>query len=291
MKNLKRVALLPLLFLLAFASISYALNTSKLIATVTILPAKLVITIISPKNISYDKNCVPLTFTINKPTSWIKYSLDNKANVTITRNITLTGLSEGAHSIIVFAKDKSGNEAKSNIVYFTIVKGLLGSVDIGKMNNEVANLLGWSKPQPKTSGGTWGGVTDKTYWRTVSCTNCREGDSAYAFVFAGENPQTIRIEHLDGLANDSFDVYVLDLFKWVKIGSYKDQFSGSEHIVTTDFNMTNIHTFGFVEVKITLTGKHWSDYKTYGQLAIHKIDVLGLSGCDNEHDNEHDDKH
>jgi hypothetical protein len=286
MKILKRVALLPILFLLIFASISYASNV---IATVTILPAKLVITIISPQNITYNKNCVPLTFTINKQVSWIKYSLDNKANITITKNITLTGLSEGTHSIIVYAKDKSGNEANSTKVYFTIVKGLLGSVDIGKMNDGMAYLLGWSKPQPKTSGGTWGGVTDPKYWRTVSCTNCKEGDSAYAFVFAGENPQTIRVEHLDGLANDSFDIYVLDLFKWVKIGNYKDQFTdGKEHIVTTDFNMTNkIHMFGFVEVKITLTGKHWSDYNKYGQLAIHKIDVLGVSDCDVKCDDKH----
>ena len=152
-------------------------------------------------------------------------------------------------------------------------------------------MLGWSKPQPKTSGGSWGGVSDPKYWRTVSCTYCREGDSAYAFIFAGQKPQTIRIEHLDGFANDSFDVYVLDYYKWVKIGSYKDQFSGSEHIIKTDFNITNnIHMLGFVEVKITLTGKHWTDYKTYGQLAIHKIDVLGVSDCD-EHEGGCGDKH
>ena len=287
MKISRGVALLPLLFLLAFASVSYALNTSKFVATVTILP-NLIIKILSPQNITYNKNCVPLTFTINVPTLWIKYSLDNKANITITKNITLTGLSEGTHSIIVYAKDKSGNEANSTKVYFTIAKGLLGSIDIGKMNDEMAYLLGWSKPQPKTSGGSWGGVSDPKYWRTVSCTYCKEGDSAYAFVLGGENTQTIRIEHLDGLANDSFDVYVLDLWKWVKIGSYKDQFTSSEHIVTTDFNMTSsIHTFGFVEVKITLTGKHWTDYKTYGQLAIHKIDVLGVADCDVKCDDKH----
>ena len=272
--------MLPILFLLAFASVSYA-NTSKITATVTILP-NLIIKIISPQNISYDKECVPLKVIINKQVSWIKYNLDNKGNITITKNITLTGLSEGAHSIIIYAKDKSGNEANSTTVYFTIVKKLLGSVDIGKMNNEVASLLGWSKPQPKTSGGNWGGVSDPTYWRTVSCTYCKEGDSAYAFILAGEKPQTIRIEHLDGIANDSFDVYVLDLWKLIKIGSYKDQYSdGSEHIVKTDFNLTNsIHMFGFVEVKITLTGKHWSDYNKYGQLAIHKIDVLGVASCE-----------
>lgn len=274
-------------FLLIFSSVSYALSSSSIVAKVTILPANLVITIISPKSISYDKNCVSLKFTVNEPIKnikWIGYSLDGKPTKTIKNNIVLTDLSEGTHNVIVYATDKFGQSASSAKIYFTIVKGVLGTVNIGKMSDQMAYLSGWSKPQPKTSGGSWGGVSDPKYWRTVSCTYCKDGDSAYAFVFAGENPKTIRVEHLDGLADDSFDVYVLDLFKWVKIGNYKDLYSdGSEHIVTTDFLMTNVHMFGFLEVKITLTGKHWSDYKTYGQLAIHKIDVLDVSDCDDKH--------
>lgn len=284
MRISKRVALLPLLFLLAFASVSYAKTSSNsIVAKVTVI-SKLMITIISPKNTTYSKSCVPLTFTLNEPIkniTLIDYSLDNKPKIVITKNITLTSLSEGAHNVTVYAADKFGQSASSK-VYFTIAEGFLGSVDIGKMNDELAYLLGWSKPQPKTSGGTWGGVKDPTYWRTVACTYCREGNSAYAFIMAGENPKTIRIEHLDGIADDSFDVYVLNSFNWIKIGSYKGQYSdGSEHIITTDFNLTNnIHTFGFIEVKITLTGKPWSVYKTYGQLAIHKIEALGVADCD-----------
>lgn len=72
------------------------------------------ITILSPANTTYSTTSVPLTFTINEPTSWIKYSLDGKANVTITGNITLTSLANGSHNVIVYANDTSGNVGKSN---------------------------------------------------------------------------------------------------------------------------------------------------------------------------------
>jgi hypothetical protein len=117
MKNLKRVALLPILFLLIFASVSYALNTSNIIATVTILP-KMIITIISPANNTYNKLKVPLNFTINEPVSWIGYSLDSTKNKTIKGNTTLNDLKDGAHNIIVYANNTAGMSA-SNKVYFS----------------------------------------------------------------------------------------------------------------------------------------------------------------------------
>jgi hypothetical protein len=253
-------------------------------------PTKLTVTIISPQNVSYNKNCIPLKFTINKPTSWIGYSLDNKANKTITKNIILTSLSEGMHNVIVYATDNFGQSANSTKVYFTIAKGVIDSIDIGKMNNEIADWLGWSKHQPKTSSGNvWGGVTDSTYWRTVSCSYCKWGDSAYAFVTAGENVKTIGVELLDRAENDSFDVYVLDFFKWVKIGHYSDKYSDSVgHIVKTNFTIpSSVHTYDWIEVKIVLTGQHWNQYNKYGQLAVHKIETFGISGCE---DNEREDK-
>jgi hypothetical protein len=119
MKILKRVALLPILFLLAFASVSYALNTSKVVATVTIIE-KLVITLISPVNGGYYyKLKVPLNFSLNVKTSWIGYSLDDGKNKTITGNTSLTGLKDGKHSIIVYANDSYGNNASTNKVSFS----------------------------------------------------------------------------------------------------------------------------------------------------------------------------
>jgi parallel beta-helix repeat protein len=78
------------------------------------------ITILSPKNETYTINNVSLTFTISENASWMGYSLDGQANVTITGNATLTGLAAGSHNIIVYAEDDDGNIGASERVYFTI---------------------------------------------------------------------------------------------------------------------------------------------------------------------------
>jgi parallel beta-helix repeat protein len=83
------------------------------------------IRIILPGNTTYrellhDQANINLTFTLDFTASWIGYSLDGGANVTITGNITLTDLSYGLHDIIVYANDTSGNMYSSAKVHFTI---------------------------------------------------------------------------------------------------------------------------------------------------------------------------
>jgi len=80
------------------------------------------VSIVSPQNKTYTVNSVSLSFTVSEPTSWIKYSLDGQANVTITEGTTLSDLSEGAHSITVYAQDTDGLTGTSTI-YFTIAEG------------------------------------------------------------------------------------------------------------------------------------------------------------------------
>jgi hypothetical protein len=46
--------------------------------------------------------------------------LDNKENVTINGNMTLSRLSTGVHNITVYAEDKQGNTGTSQTVTFTI---------------------------------------------------------------------------------------------------------------------------------------------------------------------------
>ncbi len=79
------------------------------------------IAVSSPKSKTYDTNEVPLTFTVNELAAWIGYSPDGQDNVTITANITLSGLSKGAHNVTVYAKDTAGNIGASETIYFTIV--------------------------------------------------------------------------------------------------------------------------------------------------------------------------
>jgi parallel beta-helix repeat protein len=78
------------------------------------------ISIVSPENKKYTVNTVSLNFTVGEPTSWIGYSLDGQANVTISGNTTLFRLSEGSHSLTVYAKDTTGNTGSSEIVYFSM---------------------------------------------------------------------------------------------------------------------------------------------------------------------------
>ena len=78
------------------------------------------ISIVSPENKTYIINHVSLAFTVIEPTSWIGYSLDGQVNATITGNTNLTGLSDGTHSLIVYASDIAGNNGSSDMVYFTV---------------------------------------------------------------------------------------------------------------------------------------------------------------------------
>ena len=76
---------------------------------------------LSIKNETYSTSFLPLVYYINESTSWQGLSLDNQANVTIDGNVTLTGLREGNHSLIVYANDTFGNMGASDTTSFSIV--------------------------------------------------------------------------------------------------------------------------------------------------------------------------
>lgn len=79
------------------------------------------ISIISPQNKTYTTDRVSLNFTVNEETSWMGYNLDEQNNVTITETtLNLSGLSDGSHSLIVYATDTAGNTGKSETMNFTI---------------------------------------------------------------------------------------------------------------------------------------------------------------------------
>jgi len=78
------------------------------------------IEILSPMNTTYSTDTIPLTFTLDKPTSWIGYSLDTQDNETICGNTTLTDLADGTHCITVFANTTYGIMGASNEVCFSV---------------------------------------------------------------------------------------------------------------------------------------------------------------------------
>ena len=59
-----------------------------------------------------------VAFKVNELTSWMGYSLDNQANVTITSNTTLSGLTVGTHNMTVYANDTAGNMGKADFVFY-----------------------------------------------------------------------------------------------------------------------------------------------------------------------------
>jgi hypothetical protein len=93
-------------------------NSKTVYFTVNILPPS--VETLTPENKTYTTSSVPLNFTVNEATSWIGYSLDGQANVTITGNTMIVDLAEGSHKILIYAKDTVGSVGYSNTVYFTI---------------------------------------------------------------------------------------------------------------------------------------------------------------------------
>ena len=69
----------------------------------------------------YNFSNVTLEFSIRQPMVWMGYSLDGQANVTIEGNVTLPELSNGHHSVRMFAEDKYGNRGASETITFSVV--------------------------------------------------------------------------------------------------------------------------------------------------------------------------
>ena len=76
--------------------------------------------VLSPANTTYTNNNVSMVLSVNKPTSWIGYTLDDQANVTVSGDAVLAGLSEGQHRLLVYANDTFGNTASSTLIQFSV---------------------------------------------------------------------------------------------------------------------------------------------------------------------------
>jgi parallel beta-helix repeat protein len=76
-----------------------------------------IITIHSPANSTYPTTSISLNVSANEVISAWWYSLDGSANTSFTPNITLTGLADGTHSLIVYANDTSGNTGYAEVSF------------------------------------------------------------------------------------------------------------------------------------------------------------------------------
>lgn len=88
------------------------------------------ITVYSPWNQTYTSNNLAGNFSVDKPSSWAGYSLDGQANVTIYQaaalssgvitNFTLANMTNGLHSLAVYANDTMGDMTASQPINFNI---------------------------------------------------------------------------------------------------------------------------------------------------------------------------
>ena len=76
------------------------------------------IQILSPENKTYRD--VNVSYNLNRNAQWIGYGIDKKANVTLKGNIDLQNLTQGSHTIIIYANDSSGNMGRSKTIFFSI---------------------------------------------------------------------------------------------------------------------------------------------------------------------------
>jgi hypothetical protein len=81
-------------------------------------PPKIIVT--SPQETTYSTSEIDFKFTVSEKVNWKAYSLDGNDNVTISGTTVISGLSEGSHTIVVFATDTAGNTGASDAVQFVI---------------------------------------------------------------------------------------------------------------------------------------------------------------------------
>jgi hypothetical protein len=76
--------------------------------------------VLSPENKTYTSKDVQLVLRVSRPTNWIGYSLDGRANVTVTGDTELSDLAEGEHRLVVYVNDTFGNLVSADAVYFSV---------------------------------------------------------------------------------------------------------------------------------------------------------------------------
>jgi hypothetical protein len=99
--------------------VGYRITSSSLVEFTIDTTAPSILSL-SVEDKTYATSDVPLTLTVNEQVSQVTYSLDGQANVTVAGNTTLTGLSGGEHSVVVYATDTAGNTGASKTTTFSV---------------------------------------------------------------------------------------------------------------------------------------------------------------------------
>lgn len=102
------------------------------VAMFTVVASLPEIALLSPENRNYYASSVELVFYVNESVSWMAYSLNGLPNVTISGNISISGLSYGDHQVKVYIGDEYGYSRASSTAYFrtTIPGDVDGDFDV-----------------------------------------------------------------------------------------------------------------------------------------------------------------
>jgi hypothetical protein len=150
----------------------------------------------------------------------------------------------------------------------------LDYIDIGDPASEAWHRLrGWGPIEPETSGGGWGGIDDcRVTWEPGTPDRMWHRSASFILkVPYGYRATTLILQVLDGLADDSFVVFV----NWRKVYSYEGQQTGTEDWVIHTIPLNKCFCYRYVRVTIMAIGPAWSGFDTYGQLAVDEVTLLG----------------
>lgn len=180
----------------------------------------------------------------------------------MTRSWTMVGLIEG----LLFAGAIGARGAEVRVYY----------VDIGdEFTEEVCAMAGWGPIEPATHGGNYGGVDDcRCIW------DISDDDPEATLTFAVDKASVKRVvlRHLDGLADDSFEVYGLHANgTWVLLDEYTDfpPASDTKTWFTMTVDLSDLALGRDLTIKLVATGPKWASFGTYGQVAFDWVEVYG----------------
>jgi hypothetical protein len=78
------------------------------------------ITVLSPNQGTYNATSFSLVFGVSEQVSWMGYSLNGAATRTINGNTTFTEITDGTHTLIVYATDTAGTQGASQPITFSV---------------------------------------------------------------------------------------------------------------------------------------------------------------------------
>jgi len=153
---------------------------------------------------------------------------------------------------------------------------MLDMVDIGDLTSEAAHSMsGWGPIEPATSGGSYGGIDncrpvfateDNNKWATV---DLDFGDDITM-------PKCITLHHLEGIADDSFDLYIQPQGQSVikqLVYSYPGDSQTDEIWMQTSVIVAGS---GMQTLTIVSTGQQWPSWGVYGQMCF---DIIRVDEC------------